>query len=148
MQSPPNNLFPSSGFFTIGDRDHIQTMWREIQWLLCPNLDISTQLAAFGVISHRHRLHPTSAQVHFPLHNCCWTSASEELVAMDSSWLCHFLEKSGTAVARRNSDFCCCKKELRFLAKSVSQLLSSRQRAGVCLQWLTVTFSPVLVLIK
>ena len=103
--------FPLLGFFTFGDWHHIHTVERN-SLEPCPNLDISTQLAAFGVISH-HRLHPTSAQVHFPLHNC-WIPASETR--------CHglqlalpLLQKSGAA------------RRKRFLAKRVSQLLLSTE---------------------
>ena len=76
-------------------------------WIFQPSWE------AFGVISH-HRLHPTLAQVHFPLHSC-WIPASETR--------CHglqlalqLLQKSAAGAATK-----------MFLAKRVSQLLLSTE---------------------
>ena len=110
---PPQQLFPSLGFFTFGaaaDTPHSGEKFTGcgLIWIFRPSW------RAFGVISH-HRLHPTSAQVHFPLHNC-WSPASETR--------CHglqlalqLLQKSGAAT---------CKEEIS-CKKSVSQLLLSTE---------------------
>ena len=108
MQSLPNNFSPPRILHLWGSASYTHSGEKftgcVLIWIFRPSWE------AFGVIIH-HRLHPTSAQVHFPLHNC-WIPASETR--------CHglqlalpLLQKSGAA--RRIS----CKK--------VSQLLLSTE---------------------
>ena len=110
MQSLPNNFSPPRILHLWGSASYTQSGEKftgcVLIWIFRPSWE------AFGVIIH-HRLHPTSAQVHFPRHNC-WIPASETR--------CHglqlalpLLQKSGAA------------RRKRFLAKRVSQLLLSTE---------------------